>query len=159
MGQGGWSCSGLGGGQPERAAASALGNIVYSWLVAQDMHPAWAPPPAKDSRPVPKPGIPGERIRRKGSPASAPEPGSLLQTRILPPLGLSLLLALASPVSETAHICWPNPKKLGRGRWRPRFCERTRTFAPSQRPPRSWNLLFLWQHREGGGAGRRMGVG
>lgn len=45
VGQGGWRGSGLGGGQPERAAASALGNIVFSWLVAQDMLPAQAPPP------------------------------------------------------------------------------------------------------------------
>lgn len=45
VGQGGWRGSGLGGGQPERAAASALGNIMFSWLVAQDMLLAQAPPP------------------------------------------------------------------------------------------------------------------
>lgn len=93
-----WRGSGLGGGQPERAAARALGNIMFSWPEAQDMHPARAPPPAKDSRPVPKPGIPGERIRRKGSPAPAPTPGSLPETHIRPSLGsFAPLLARAPP--------------------------------------------------------------
>lgn len=39
------------------------------------------------------------------------------------------------PPSQTVHICWPGPKEPGRGSWRPRFCKRTRTFAPSLRPP------------------------
>lgn len=47
VGQGDWRGSGLGGSQPQRAAASALGNIVFSWLVAQDVHSDLAPPPTQ----------------------------------------------------------------------------------------------------------------
>lgn len=54
VGQGGWRGSGLGGCQPQRAAASALGNIVFSWLVAQDMHSGLAPPPAERLPSCPK---------------------------------------------------------------------------------------------------------
>lgn len=47
VGQGDWRGSGLGGSQPQRAAASALGNIVFSWLVARDTHSDLAPPPTQ----------------------------------------------------------------------------------------------------------------
>lgn len=50
VGQGGWRGSGLGGSQPQRAAASALGNIVFSWPMAQDVHSALAPPPTQRQR-------------------------------------------------------------------------------------------------------------
>lgn len=125
MGQGGWRGSGLGGGQPERAAARELGNIMFFWLVAQDMHPAWTPPPnptiaiLSQSQGFLERGLGG-----RGPPSPAPTPGSLLQTRIRPPLGLLLqLLALAFPLFQTVHICWPDPKARA-GKLEARFCKR-----------------------------------
>lgn len=47
----------------------------------------------------------------RGPPSLAPMPGSQLEARIRPPPGLLLqLLALAFPLSQTVHICWPGPK-------------------------------------------------
>lgn len=88
-----------------RAAASALKNIMFSWMVAQDKHKPRRLPQPNDSRPVPKPEIPGKRIRRKGS--SCPPPpvfGSLPDTHC-PPLGLFLqLLAGFPPLPNCTHL-------------------------------------------------------
>lgn len=91
-----------------------------------------------------------------------------------PPLRLALSPRLTSALpSARSPRCWhglrpplPNSTHLlaqsqraRAGKLEARFCEITRTFAPSRRPPQRRNLWLLWQQREGGGAGRRMGLG
>lgn len=106
MGQGGWRGSGLGGGQPERAVASALGNIMFSWLVAQDMLPAQAPPPNTTIAVLSQSQGFLERGLEEKGPLLRPYAWFSFHTRICPPLSLCLqLLALAFPLSQTVHIC------------------------------------------------------
>lgn len=105
-------------------------------------------PQPNDSRPVPKPEIPGERIRRKGSPA--PMPGSprdaFASLRLVPTDPGTVF-----PRSQTVHWCWPSTREPGRGSWRPRCCERPRTFAPSQRPPLSLLTILGGEREEAAG--------
>lgn len=94
-------------------------------------------PQPNNSRPVPKPGIPGERIRRgPSSPAlcrhASPSPGLVPAA---PGPGFSPL--------PTVHICWPNPRKAG-------FCERTRAPLLLRGPLQSLNLSLLWHQRRRG---------
>lgn len=93
-------------------------------------------PQLNDRRPVPKPGIPGERIRRKGV-SSAPMAATLCRTQ-LPALRLfSTDLGTVFPLPNST-LMLPGTKVQGRASWRPRFCERTCTFGP--RPLLSLNL-------------------
>lgn len=144
MGQGGWRGSGLGGSQPGRAAASALGNIVFFWLVTQAMHPAWAPPP-NPTTPVLSQSQ-GFLERGLGGRGSPPPQARLSSGDSHPPS--------PQPVPTTPGIRFPllldcTHLLAGSQSWRPRFCKRTRTFAPSQRPPSELESLVIMTAERG----------
>lgn len=148
------------GGQTQRAAASALGNIMFSWLVAQDMHQTGRLPQPSDSRPVPKPGIPGERIRRKGSLLPRPYAWFSFPDHASPSPGL----IPTAPGNGFPHL--PNCTHLLAQSQKAReeklkaqvLWENTRTFALSEAPFRA-SISRYYGSEEGGGARRRMGLG
>lgn len=150
VGQGAWRSwrgRGLGGGQSQRAAASALGNIVFSWLLAQDMHSPWTPPsrppPDKTSR---QPSCPKARdswredLGGRGPRPPSPTPGPAwlpFRNSRLP--ALAVLGTCFSLLSCTVHTRLARSQRArARGTGRPRFWQATDTFAPSQGPP--WEL-------------------
>lgn len=167
VGQGGWRGwrgSGLGGGQSHRAAASALGNIVFSWLEAQDMHSAWAPPPNLTTAVLSR----SQRFLERGLGGRGPPPpppGLALG----PGLGVCQPFGLCPAVSGAGFL--PSPycthrlarcPAAGAGELGgPGSASEQAPLPPPGGPLRSLNLWFLWQQKpsEGGGAAERMGVG
>lgn len=122
--------------RPRGRRPACLGtSCSFGWWPRTCTKPERLPQP-NDSRPVPKPGIPGERIRRGPLPCSFPDTHR-------PPLGLfRRLLALAFPLSQTTHLLAKHKEQGGPGSGR----EHTH-LCSSRGPLRSLNLSLLWQQR------------
>lgn len=117
MGQGGWAGSGLGGGQTLRAAASALGNIVF---FLADV-PGHAPSPSASHSPTTAVLSHSQGFLERGLEGVPPPP--LFADTHRPPLGLSLrLLALAFPLSQLFTSAGPVPGRPGSVREHAHLC-------------------------------------
>lgn len=151
----------MGGGQPERAAASALGNIVFSWLLARDIHSAWTPPPNPTRAVLSQSQGFLERALGGGGPPSPPPRLALLLELVSagPSARSQQLLALAFPLSQTVHCCWPSTKEPGRRSGGPSSAREHAPLLLPRGPLQSPNLLLLWQQGRGGEKEREEGQG
>lgn len=105
-------------------------------------------PQPNDSHPVPKPGIPGERIRRKGVPR--PRPHACLSPRHShrSPLSVFLqLLALLSPSPKLYTSAGPVPKSPGGEVGGPGSEREHAPLLLPRGPLPNLNLLLLWHLR------------
>lgn len=110
-------------------------SCSLGWWPRTCTRPGRLPQP-NDSRPVPKPGIPGERIRRKGAPSPhllATTPGSLFRTPICPLLSLflQLWLFLSPKLYTSAGLV---PKTQGGEVGGPDSGRKHAPFSPFQKP-------------------------
>lgn len=116
-------------------------SCSFGWWPRTCTKPARLPQP-NDSRPVPQPGIPGERIRRGPLPLLFPRHASPAPGLVPTAPGTDF------PLSQTVHICWPNHKEPGR----PGLCERTHAPLLFARPPTEpESLVTMAAKKEGQG--------
>lgn len=114
-------------------------SCSFGWWPRTCTKPARLPQP-NDSRPVPQPGIPGERIRRGPLPLLFPDTHR-------PPLGLFLqLLALTFPSPKLYTSAGPITKSQGG----PGSVREHMHLCSLRGPLPNLNLSLLWQQRRRG---------